>query len=93
MRVGPGNRACACAGSCGTFWRRPAAGLPAGLALLLRLSILFHFREFSRDRARLLILKNSYGARSFASAGAHALLCLLNFLGSSRTLGVVSRLA
>ena len=30
---------------------------------------------------------------SFAAGGAHASLCLLNFLGSSRTLGVVSRLA
>jgi hypothetical protein len=28
---------------------------------------------------------------SFAAGGAHASLCLLNFLGSSRTLGVVSR--
>ena len=31
--------------------------------------------------------------KSFAAGGAHAPLCLLNFLGSSRTLGVVSRLA
>ena len=30
---------------------------------------------------------------SFAAGGAHAPLCLLNFLGSSRTLGVVSRSA
>ena len=32
-------------------------------------------------------------AKSFAAGGAHAPLCLLNFLGSSRTLGVVSRSA
>ena len=32
-------------------------------------------------------------SKSFAAEGAHALLCLLYFLGSSRTLGVVSRLA
>jgi hypothetical protein len=28
-----------------------------------------------------------------SAGGAHAALCLLNFLGSSRTLGVISRLA
>jgi hypothetical protein len=32
-------------------------------------------------------------SKSFAARGAHAPLCLLNFLGSSRALGVVSRLA
>ena len=52
-------------------------------------------------RARTLVYSTvlrafaSRGAtsKSFAAGGAHALLCLLNFLGSSRTLGVVSRLA
>eukprot|EP01046_Picozoa_sp_COSAG06_P004045 COSAG06_NODE_164_length_21596_cov_37.740500_19_plen_92_part_00 len=32
-------------------------------------------------------------SKSFAVGGAHAPLCLLYFLGSSHTLGVVSRLA
>ena len=39
------------------------------------------------------LLREGATSKSFAAGGAHALLCILNFLGSSRTLGVVSRLA
>ena len=46
-----------------------------------------------RGCGALAFASRGAASKSFAAGGAHALLCLLNFLGSSRTLGVVSRLA
>ena len=61
-----------------------------------RLAKWAHAKPSSRCSSSILIISAymyMYTYVSFAAGGAHAPLCLLNFLGSSRTSGVVSRLA
>ena len=53
----------------------------------------FDFIFSRRGCGALAFVARGATPESFAAGGAHAPLCLLNFLGSSRTLGVVSRSA
>ena len=55
--------------------------------------LVFDFIFSRRGCGALAFAARGATLESFAAGGAHASLCLLNFLGSSRTLGVVSRLA
>ena len=55
--------------------------------------LVFDFIFSRRGCGALAFVARGAAPESFAAGGAHAPLCLLNFLGSSRTLGVVSRSA
>ena len=55
--------------------------------------LIFDFIFSRRGCGALAFAARGGTSKSFAAGGAHAPLCLLNFLGSSRPLGVVSRLA
>ena len=55
--------------------------------------LVFDFIFSRRGCGALAFVARGATPESFAAGGAHAPLCLLNFLGSSRTLGVVSRSA
>ena len=55
--------------------------------------LIFDFIFSRRGCGALAFAARGATPKSFAAGGAHAPLCLLNFLGSSHTLGVVSRLA
>ena len=55
--------------------------------------LVFDFIFSRRGCGALAFAARGATPKSFAAGGARAPLCLLNFLGSSRTLGVVSRLA
>ena len=71
----------------------PPSATYGGLSACRWWLLVFDFIFSRRGCGALAFVARGATPESFAAGGAHAPLCLLNFLGSSRTLGVVSRSA